>query len=228
MKTKRKRKQNELDRFHDLGDLFTAVYQGSDYRFGELHFAEPMGPDECPDHLIDPPDFMKGGWTWHHEIPTILHPEKGVLFFRMAYLRDDDHPRALTRRLEEKHKELTRLEWKIRHRLEGLDFWKDRPIVMGVGVVTQYRCHRRLRPKSVDAPVIIDRDALPRFASRVDDLFDYYTTPEAQPIDEWSQRLIRTITADQGHLGSFVDEESLISTYDEWDRPLDGLVETVE
>ena len=221
-----KRNKNELDHFHDLGDLLAAVYQGSDYRFGELHFAEPMGPDECPEHLIDPPDFMKGGWTKYHEIPTVLHPEKGVLFFRKAYLRDDDHPRALGLSIQEVHKDLIQLEWKLRHRLEELDFWKNRPIIMGVGVVTQYRCHRRLRPKSVDPAAIIDRDALPQFASHVDALFDHYTTPQAEPVSDWGQRLVRTVTTSQGHLGSFVGEESLIGTYDEWDRPLDGLVET--
>ncbi len=218
------RQQNELDRFHDLNDLFCAVYEDSDYRFGELHLAEHMGPDEYPDHLIDPPEHMKGEWTYHHQIPMVLHPEKGALLLRTASLCDDDHPLSLRRHIHETHKELTNLEWKLRHRLEGLQFWSDRPIVMGVGVITRETCNDRLRPKSVDPPVVIDRNALPNFASHIDALFDYYTSPEVEPIHEWGERLIHVITTSQERLGSFIDETSLLRSYNEWDRPLDGLV----
>ncbi len=98
--------KNDLDRIdsiYDLGGLFTAVYRDSDYRFGCLHFAEPMGDGNYPDYIAEPPDFMKSGWTYFHEIPMVLHPDKGALLLSTAGLFPDDPPEMLTACIEEEH-----------------------------------------------------------------------------------------------------------------------------
>lgn len=225
MTARTKSETNPLDCYFELQSLLCAAYEGSDYRFGVLHFAEPMEDGEYPEHLVDPPDFLRSGWTWFHEIPMVLHPARGALLLRRAEPMEDEPAKALTARIENCHSELTNLEWKIRHRLEKLGYWKNRSIVLGVAVVTSERCPRRLRPVSVDETVLIDRDDLPKFAARIDEVFDYYTTDEARPVDEWGPRLVEDLTGSEDYLGGFYDEQSCLKMYDDFDRPLDGAVE---
>jgi hypothetical protein len=220
--------ENNLDcigDIYDLGDLFTAVYRGSDYRFGCLHFAEPMGDGNYPDYIAEPPDFMKSGWTLHHEIPMVLHPDKGALLLSVAGLMHDEPPELLTAHIEEEHSRLVSQEWKIRNRLESIGYWKNRAIVIGVGVVTRHRVADELRPENVAQAALIDRDALPHFATHVDALFNHYTTPAAQPVEEWGQRLVADITDSQSILGGFLAEDSHIERYEDYGWDLDGLVE---
>jgi hypothetical protein len=217
----------KLDEIYDiycLGDLFTAVFQDSDYRFGCLHFAEPMGDGEYPDYIAEPPDFMKRGWTRYHEVPMVLHPNKGALLMYPAGLSHDDQPEKLTENIEEEHSALVRLEWKIRNRLETVGYWKDRPIVMGAGVVTSHHVPDALRPDHLPEVAIIDRDKLPTFVTHVDALFEHYTTDAARPVAEWGERLVADITGSD-FLGGFVGEQNHIESYDRWGRELDGLVE---
>lgn len=224
----REDEKNDLDRIGDiygLGDLLTAVYRDSNYRFGCLHFAEPMGDGNYPDYIAEPPDFMKSGWTYHHEIPMVLHPEKGALLLSPAGLWHDDPPEMLTTRIEEEHNRLVSQEWKIRHRLESIGYWKNRAIVLGVGVVTRHHVPDELRPDNMDEVALIDRNALPQFATHIDNLFAHYTTPAAQPVDAWGQRLVDDITDSESLLGGFVAEDSHIERYDDYGWDLDGLVE---
>lgn len=215
---------NPFDNYFQLSSLLCATFRDSDYRFGELHFAEPMDDGEYPEHLVDPPEFMRSGWTRFHEIPMVLHPEKGALLLRMTTTMRDEPREVLTARIEETHSELTNLEWKIRDRLEKLGYWGGRPIVMGVGVVTPETCPERLRPMSVDEEVIVDRRDLPRFAERIDEMFDYYTIDAARPVAEWGDRLIADITGSRKYLGGFLDEEHFLERYDDFGRPLDGAI----
>lgn len=220
--------RNNLDNIYDiygLGDLLTAVYRDSDYRFGCLHFAEPMGDGNYPEHLVDPPEFMRGGWTMNYEIPMVLHPRKGALLLTTPWLPDEAPAEFHTVSLEDEHTKLVALEWKIRERLESLGYWKDRPIVMGVGLVTCKRVADEIRPECIPEVALIDREKLPTFATHVDALFEHYTRGAAKPIDEWGARLVADIT-DSDLLGSFVDEESHIESYEGWGCELDGLVET--
>ena len=215
--------------FHDLSDILCAVYRDSSYHFGISFLSEAMADGEYPDHLVDPPEHMKSGWTRTHEIPMVMHPEKGALILRRAELLDGEPPSAIAARIEEVHSEATSLEWKMRHELEQLEFWKDRPIVMGVAVVTRHECPRKLRPLSVDAELIIDRDKLPAFPTHIDAIFDHYTTDAALPVDKWGQELIDHITAPPEPLAmQFTKRQDLIRTYEEWDCELDGLVETAD
>ncbi len=219
--------KNDLDRIYDiykLGDLFAAVYRDSDYRFGELHFREAMDDGDFPDHLVDPPESMQSGWTRVHEIPMVLHPDKGALLLRPAWVNDEEPEATLHQRIEETHNELTALEWRIRSRLESDRFWQNRPIVMGVGVVVSQPTAAGSRPDHIPEPAIIDREALPRFATHIDALFEHYTMPAAQPVADWGQRLVAELTAPNGPIGGFVGEQNLIEAYDGWGCELDGLV----
>lgn len=224
----RKEEKNDLDRIWDiyrLDDLLAAVYRGSEYRFGDLHFAEPLGEGKYPEYMAEPPECMKGGWTRHHEIPMVLHPEKGALLLRTAWSGEEEPPELLTERIEEVHSELTNLEWKICKRLEADPYWQNRPIVLGVGVVTSRRVPERLRPANVPEVAILDRDALPRFGAHIDALFEHYTTPSAETIEKWGSRLVDEITGEETRLGGFVGEESLIEAYEDWGHDFEGLVE---
>jgi hypothetical protein len=214
-----------IDDIYQLGCLFAAVFRDSDYRFGDLHYAEPMGEGCFPDYIAEPPESMKSGWTYFHEIPMVLHPEKGALLLRTVWAGDDEPPETLTERIESDHSELTALEWKIRDRLESVGYWKNRPIVLGVGVVTSSLVPDDLRPANVPAVAVIDRSALPCFASHIDALFEHYKTPAAEPIDEWGARLVTDITDSPELLGGFVGEDNLIDGYEDWGCELDGLVE---
>ncbi len=220
--------KNDLDRVYDnyqLGDLLTAVYRGSDYRFGCLHFAEPMGEGNYPDHLVNPPEFMQSGWTEFHEIPMVLHPQKGALLLTSVWYTDEYPQASLGELIEEEHSQLTALEWKIRDQLECVGYWANRAIVLGVGLVAGQRVPEDERPANVPDVAIIDRDKLPQLATHIDALFEHYTTPAARPVDEWGDRLVADLTADNSFLGCFVDEEQHINTYESCGLELDGLVE---
>ncbi len=215
----------KIARLHDLGMLLYVVYRQTDYISGVLHFAEPMGDDECPDHLIDPPDFMKGGWTWYHELSVVLHPEKGALLLRKTGTSGPSE--VLSARIEETYSTLTNLEWKIRRRLEQLGYWKNRPFTMGPGVVTTSACPPEARPASVPDAAIIDRDDIARLPEHIDRLFDHYATESAKPVSEWGHRLIEDLTDSPGFVGGFIDEESIAENYHDWGPDLEGIVEPV-
>lgn len=214
-----------LDQFYQLPDLLCAAFYGSSYRFGELHFSEKMAEGEYPSYLVDPPDFMRGGWTRYHEISMVLHPEKGGLLLRMTEVPDDAPDEALTREIAEDHCALVGLMWKLHRRLEQVGFWKDRPIVLGVGLVTPHHCPDELRPANICETVLIDRKKLPRLPTHIDELFDYYTRPEALPVADWGERLITDLTTSPDLIGGFVDEDSLIEFYDEFAGGLDEVIE---
>ncbi|MFW5967517.1 MAG: hypothetical protein ACOCV2_08375, partial [Persicimonas sp.] len=52
-----------------------------------------------------------------------------------------------------------------------------------------------------------------------------YATPAAEPVEEWGDRLVEDITAKATQLGGFVDEESLIESYEDGGEEFEGLVE---
>ena len=227
MSTAKNGVSEEFDAIYDVADLLCAAYRGSDYRFGELHFAEPMGDGDYPDCLEDPPEFLRSGWTHYHEISMVLHPAKGALLLRMADPFDESDPESLTWAIAETHKELTTLQWKLERRLEQIGFWKDRPIVLGIAVVTTYPCPDEVRPAHISETMLIDRPKLPQFATHIDALFAHYTRDEAKPVTAWGQRLIDDITNSPDFLGGFVDEQQLLEFYDEFGSGLDNIVENV-
>lgn len=96
---------------------------------------------------------------------------------------------------------------------------------MGVGVVVTQPIAAGSHPDHIPEPAIIDREALPRFATHIDALFEHYTMPAAQPVADWGERLVAELTARNGPIGGFVGEQNLIEAYDGWGCELDGLVE---
>jgi len=208
---------------YDLGMLLHVVYRQTDYTIGVLHFGEPMGDDKCPDHLIDPPDFMKGGWTRYYEVPMVLHPQKGALLLRKVSHDGPAESRGAI--IEDTYSSLTNLEWKIRCRLERLGYWNNRPFTMGAGVITTASCPPDTSPVSVPDEAIIDRDDITRLPARIDQLFDHYATDSARPISDWGQRLIDDLTDSPGFVGDFVGEDSIAESYRECGPDLEGIVD---
>lgn len=223
-----KAQKNNLDRLcdiYDLGDLSSAVYRDTDYRFGCLHLAEAMDDGNYPDVFDAPPAFMQSGWTQYYEIPMLLHPNKGALLIGIVSEPANTPAKLLNAAIEEEHTHLVFMEWKIRKRLETIGYWKNRPIVMGVGIVTPHHLSAQSRPANLAEALLIDRPALPHFARHVDALFAHYTTPAAQLVAEWGERLVTDITDSDEILGRFVGEDSYFERCDDYGLNLDGLVE---
>lgn len=215
---------DELANLYNLSMFLYVVYRETDYTIGVLHFGEPMGDDECPDALVDPPEWLKGGWTWFHEIPMVLHPNKGALLLRK--ISDSASPDEMATTIEETYSKLTNLEWKIRRRLERLGYWNNRPFTMGAGVVTTTVCPPEARPVSVPEAAIIDRDGITEFPDRIDRLFDHYTTESARPTETWGDRLVEDLTGSSGLLGNFIDRESIAESYHDWGPDLEQIVDS--
>ena len=214
---------DEIDTLYDLGEFLYAVYRETDYTIGVLSFGEPMADGEYPDHLGDPPEFMKSGWTMYHEIPMVLHPEKGALLVRRVapWLAKQ----GLAAAIEETYSELKNLTYKIRRRLDEVGGWQDQPFVMGAGVVTTRMCPGDRRPLSVPDVALIDRDGIRAFPQRIDGLFEHWGTECASPVESWGEALVEAVTESPGVLGDFYDEASLGEHYREFERNLEGVVE---
>jgi hypothetical protein len=63
----------------NLSELLARQLQGTSYRFGTVDLSEPMPPGWYPEHLQEPPDFMREGWVTHHEIDVVADGQRGVL-----------------------------------------------------------------------------------------------------------------------------------------------------
>ncbi|MGM0557276.1 MAG: hypothetical protein ACQEVA_12910, partial [Myxococcota bacterium] len=166
---------NALDSVYDhfrLGEFLAAVYEGSDYRFGDLCFRELT--DEAHQYRDKFIAMGRGLPMWVYNIPIVLHPEKGALIFGVPHLGSDTAPEDAPEFIEEKHSEMVQLEHKIRQRLEELGYWHTREIVFGVGLVTYWHLEEDDIPESVPRDIVIDRARLPEFAACADRIFDYY------------------------------------------------------
>ena len=219
-----------LDHIYDgyqLESVLTAAFEGSDYRFGTLdvHVRQPNVPKK---YRIFPNKPERPGRTSYtvFGLQAVMHPQRGALLLGAAHVSADDRPGAVPRRIQERFDELIWLESIIRERFEEVEFWVDRPIVMGVGVVTGRRVAPGRYPSDVPGPAIIDREKLPNIAAHLDTLFDYYTTERAHPVDAWGPKLIEELTDHTAGVCTFIGEESLIDTYEEWGREFDGLVDS--
>jgi hypothetical protein len=216
-----------LDHIYDgyqLESLITAVYEDSPYRFGTLYVRIPLEQLPRKYRRREKPSLPGLKSYMNYGIQTVMHPEKGALLLGAVPLGSHVTPKVLARSIGARFDELTWLESVIRERLECEDYWVDRPIVMGVGVVTGRRLEPHWRPDRVPAAAMLDRGALPDFARHVDALFDFYTTERARPVDAWAPRLIEELTDPAAGICSFLDEEYLIDGYIRCDRELDGLV----
>ncbi len=225
MMQKTARDTNALDTVYDhyrLGELLAAVYEGSEYRFGDLGFRELT--DEARRHRDQLIAAGRGLPMWVYNIPTVLHPDKGALIFGVPALGSDTAPEDAPGLIEEKHSETVQLEYKIRERLEEIGYWHAREIVFGVGLVTYWHLDEDDIPESVPRDIVIDRAGLPDFAAATDRIFDYYTTKNAQPVSEWGPRLIEDLTDSPNFLGKFLDEQHLIEGHECSGREFDGLV----
>ena len=178
----------------------------TDYRFGTLHFSEPRTEDS-------------GGSssaamiaTWVHEIEMVLHPRRGALLLRGVY-RNPMEPRDLLRaRIGEAHAQLADLQRKIRSRLDADPRWRGRPVVLGIGVIVMGDFRRDDLPFGVPRQLIVETPQLESLEDRLEELFEYYTTPAVEPVEVYGEDLIDVLT-NCPDMGRFFDEASTVELY---------------
>lgn len=234
MKRTREERTVQLAKYNDLCELLAATYRDTDYHFGELHFPIPMSPEEARDVYGD---VYRGGYgdgldhrgaMTVHQIPMLMHPEKGALMLRDVYCHPSDAPEALAECIEVEHSEVIALEWKVRDQLEMLGSWRAQPVVLGVALVSRLDCPAHQRPRGVAPEIIIGREDLADFAERIDSIFEYYSTPARSAVSDYGARLICDIEGSPEICGSFVDRDLLIQSYIEHGCVLDEDYEDME
>lgn len=219
MKRTREERTDQLAKFNDICDLLAATYRDTDYHFGELHFPVPMTPEEAR--------MIYGGALNHqcartvHQIPMLMHPDKGVLMLRDVYCRPEESSEVVSERIEVEHSELVTLQWKVLDQLEMLASWRAQPVVMGAVLVCRRDCPAQCQSGGVAPEIIIGREQLVDFSERIDSIFDYYTRPTSPPVSDYGERLIRDLTGSPEICGSFVDRDVLIRSYVEHGCELD-------
>lgn len=67
------------ERYWTAREVYVTELVNSPLEFGTTTIPEPMPDGEYPEELSDPPDFMKSGWTWFHEVDIAMHPYYGAL-----------------------------------------------------------------------------------------------------------------------------------------------------
>lgn len=194
----------------DLPELDVLLLQRlelRDYRVGQLYFAEPLH-DEL-DAFAHTPETVPDGWTTHDRVEIVAHPARGALLLRDCMFRAHETATVLRERIRRVHAELTDLQRRVRRRLDEHPRWKHRPIVLGVGVVVRSRCPDTAIPPGVPADLIVDHTDLPQLEQRINRLFDFFTTPGAEPVESYGPDLISDLTDSPQWIGNFIDETTL-------------------
>lgn len=180
----------------------------SRYRVGRLDFTNSL-TDEHLKAIDERHDGTPGGWRVHEPVDMVLHPEKGAILVAHCAV-DPAHPEyVIRRRVEQIHTRLVDLQRKIRRRLDESDFWRDRPIVLGIGITVCAVLPDDAIPPHIPPEVICDCSTPGGVERHLEQLFDFFATPASTPIAAYGRRLVSDLTDSPGWIGTFFDESEL-------------------
>lgn len=210
-------KSRPYEQCYALKEFVARALQGTDYRFGEIHFAEPMGGESTWGYRVVALGAPRGAVTVFHEIAVVIDPRRGMLLMRDTGRCWGESQRQLSRRTAQEYRELRRLEAKIRERLALESFWQDKVAPIASAIVVGRERPRAIRvPAGVAADAVLNRDVLADFKGQLDRLFEALLPAGACRAPETLERLVYEV-AESGQLGAFFDEEYLLDFYREWD-----------
>lgn len=178
---------------HRLDEMLMQALWGSELRFGTLQVTEVVD-DETELNVIA---------RQVHEIEVVFHRDRGALMLQAS-------PGG---RIARTHAQLTDLQRMVRARLDEIDdFWRERPILLGVGIFVPRPCADRNVPRGVPPELVIDHADLDGLEHRLEELFTFYTTPVIEPVEDYGPRLVEALTESED-MGRFYDESAVIERY---------------
>jgi len=194
-----------------LEELLVAELSESELHVGRLNFWEPVDAHD-PDGFFETIDFSITDWMSCHQAPLVFHPARGALLLRDCNL-DSAPPIAIGDRLRQTHHHLVSLQRKLRRRLDEKPYWRGRPIVLGIGIAVHGSLSGERLPRSVPRDLLIEISRPPKLEERLQELFEFYTTPTTEPVTDYGPRLVSALTESPTWIGNVIDEVSLRAMY---------------
>lgn len=197
-------------RTDEFEEFLLAGLLGSDCEFGRLRFRRTLD-DAHPEFMFEPPEYMKGDWTTHRPMHLVMDRTRGALLLRAIPRTGAENDDLPFHWIECAHRQAVASQRMLRTRLDDRPYWRNRPIVLGVGLVAFQCIDTSKLPRGVPGELVIE--GTDSFQEAVGELFDYYTTPATAPVERYAARLVDDLTASPGWIGKFVDRDSLATQY---------------
>ena len=168
----------DMDNYYIPTELFCKSLINSPVEFGTATIAVAMEDGEYPDHLNDPPEDMRQGWTQYYELELAQHPHRGLMI--CGYMGRDEQTKDRMKATLEPLKKVRELlverlqeRWNVdEEQLEKIGIFVAAPGIDGKKIPAQWKAQGIYVCETDDMEVLPGRIMEAMDAQRPEE-FDY-------------------------------------------------------